>query len=182
MWTHCIFIKDMKGWRRGSLSHRRHIIFSRLCRLEGEKRDMIYFPSIFFLLSVYSGTWLFSMYWLCHARHLNLSSEWITALLAQQQKLIFLSFISTIYIFLLYCLPQSPFSNQVLSVGLPGMLALYLGKFTRSFVARNGSSHDSFARARDSPEKEAELTRSICLAQNSYTEGRWKLGSASRSS
>lgn len=51
------------------------------------------------------------------------------------------------------------------------MTALYLGKFTRSFVVRNGSSHDAPVRAHDSPEKGAELTRSICLAQNFYTRG-----------
>lgn len=47
-WTHCIFIKDMKGWRRVSLSHRRH----RICSLEKEKRDTDFFPLTFFWLFI----------------------------------------------------------------------------------------------------------------------------------
>lgn len=63
---------------------------------------------------------------------------------------------------------QSPFWNQVQRVGHSTHLLSILGKFTRNFVVRNRSSHSSPARAHDSPEKGAELTRSICLAPNSH--------------
>lgn len=144
---------------------------------QGEKRICI-FSFIFFLLSVYSGTRLFSRFslltWpfllfepLLKVNYWNFTLEGPPYFLPSNRSA------SICHLFLLSISSSAPSATKPILKSSSecrtlNTFALYLGKFTRSFVVRNRSSHSSPARAHDSPEKGAELTRSICLAPNSH--------------
>lgn len=154
-------------------------ICSRVCSLEGvirEKKGYVFFSFIFFLLSVYSGTHLFSRFslltWpfllfepLLKVNYWNCTLEGPPYFLPSNRSIchLFLLSISSSAPSATKPIPKSSSECRTLNT-----FVLYLGKFTRSFVVRNRSSHSSPARAHDSPEKGAELTRSICLAPNSH--------------
>lgn len=144
---------------------------------QGEKRICIFFFHLFLTVS-YSGTQLFSMFSLLTWPFLLfepfLTVNFCNFTLEDPPYYLPSNRSSSICHLFLLSIPSSvpsatkPILKSSSEGRTLGTFALYLGKFTRSIVVRNGSSHDSLARAHDSPEKGAELTRSICLPPNSH--------------